>query len=286
VDGRVGAAPAPGIRLVALDIDGTLLRSDRSLSPRTRDAIARARAKGVRVVLVTGRRHPSARRVADLLGEGLPLVVHNGAIVVEDGSIIRCQPLARDVAARAIVAGRERGLEPIVHCGRRGEGILLVETRARAAGLVGYYLERAKDELRRVDDVLEALAHEEPIQVMFGGALAQMEQLVGALAAALRGAARLERTVYPETGFALVDVLDPSVGKAGALAFLQQRWGITVEETLAIGDNWNDRAMLEAAGRGLLMGNAPSELLQLGLSVLPTNDEDGVAHAIEAHVLR
>jgi hypothetical protein len=91
--------------------------------------------------------------------------------------------------------------------------------------------------------------------------------------------------VYPATGFALVDVLDPSVGKAEALAFLQARWGITARETLAIGDNWNDRAMLEGAGRGLLMGNAPSELLALGLPLLPTNDEDGVAHAIESHVL-
>jgi hydroxymethylpyrimidine pyrophosphatase-like HAD family hydrolase len=80
-------------------------------------------------------------------------------------------------------------------------------------------------------------------------------------------------------------VLDPGVGKAEALAFLQARWGIAAAETLAIGDNWNDRSMLEAAGRGLLMGNAPVELLSLGLPVLPTNDEDGVAHAIETHVL-
>jgi hydroxymethylpyrimidine pyrophosphatase-like HAD family hydrolase len=273
------------MRLVALDIDGTLLRSDRTLSPRTREAIARARAIGVRVVLVTGRRHPSARRVADEVGDGLPLVVHNGALVFEDGSLIRSRPLARDVAARAIVAGRALGLEPIVHCGGRGEGLLLVEARAHAAGLVGYYLERARDDLRTVENVLEALAHEEPIQVMFGGAVADMEGLAFALAATLGGAARLERTVYPETGFALVDVLDPGVGKAAAVAFLQQRWGIPAAQTLAIGDNWNDRSMLEAAGLGLLMGNAPSELLSLGLPLLPTNDEDGVAHALETHVL-
>jgi hypothetical protein len=284
VDGGV-TPPFPGIRLVALDIDGTLLRSDRTLSPRTRDAIARALAVGVRVVLVTGRRHPSARRVADLVGAGLPLVVHNGALVVEDGSIIRCRPLAREVAARAIVAGRAHGMEPIVHCGSRGEGWLIIDANAPPAGLVGYYLERARAELRPVEDVLAALALEEPIQVMFGGTLAEMDGLRGALAAALASEARLERTVYPATGFALVDVLHPSVGKADALAFLQRRWGIPAEATLAIGDNWNDRAMLEAAGRGLLMGNAPSELLQLGLPLLPTNDEDGVAHALETHVL-
>ncbi len=276
---------ATRVRLVALDIDGTLLRSDRTLSPRCREAVARARALGVRVVLVTGRRNPSARRVADELGEGLPLVVHNGALIVEDGRIIRCRPLAREVAARAIQAGRALGIEPVVHCGSRGEGWLVIDARARPEGMVGYYLERAAGELRTTPDVLAALALEEPIQVMFGGPLAEMETLFDALAVALAGAARLERTVYPASGFALTDVLDPSVGKAKALAFLQQRWGIAAEETLAIGDNWNDRSMLEAAGRGLLMGNAPSELLKLGLPVLPTNDEDGVAHALETHVL-
>jgi hydroxymethylpyrimidine pyrophosphatase-like HAD family hydrolase len=136
-----------------------------------------------------------------------------------------------------------------------------------------------------VDDVLEALPREEPIQVMFGGDVAEMDELHAALETSLGGEARLERTVYPASGFALVDVLDPSVGKAGALAFLRERWGIAARETLAIGDNWNDRAMLEEAGRGLLMGNAPCELLALGLPLLPTNDEDGVAHAIELHVL-
>lgn len=273
------------VRLVALDIDGTLLRSDRTLSPRNRAAIARVRADGIRVVLVTGRRHPSARRVAAQLGEGVPLVVHNGALVVEDDRIIRCRPLAREVAARAIDEGRACGLEPILHCGSRGEGFVLISAGARPDGLVGYYLERARGEVRRVEDVRDALALEEPIQVMFGGPCVELEVAAARLAERLGRAARVERTVYPATGFALVDVLDPGVGKAEALAFLQARWGIAAGETLAIGDNWNDRSMLEAAGRGLLMGNAPVELLALGLPVLPTNDEDGVAHAIEAHVL-
>jgi hypothetical protein len=276
---------AERVRLVALDIDGTLLRSDRTLSPRNRAAIARVRADGVRVVLVTGRRHPSARRVADELGDGVPLVVHNGALVVEDGRILRCRPLAREVAARAIEEGRACGLEPILHCGSRGEGFVLIDAAARPEGLVGYYLERAQGELRRVFDVRDALALEEPIQVMFGGPRAELEPLAARLAERLGREARVERTVYPATGFALVDVLDPGVGKAEALAFLQARWGIAAAETLAIGDNWNDRSMLEAAGRGLLMGNAPVELLALGLPLLPTNDEDGVAQAIEAHVL-
>jgi hydroxymethylpyrimidine pyrophosphatase-like HAD family hydrolase len=276
---------APRIRLVALDIDGTLLRSDKALSPRTRAALLRAQEAGTRLVLVTGRRYPSARRVAEALGGALPLVLHNGALVVEGGEVLRCQPLARAVARRAIAVGRAAGAEPVLHCGVRGEGLLLVDRTAGCGGLVGSYLDRSREDVQVVDDLLAAVDAEEPIQVMFGGTCAEMDQLLPPLAGALAGEARIERTVYPATGLVLLDVLDPAVGKAAAVAFLQERWGITAAETLAIGDNWNDREMIVRAGLGFVMGNAPPDLLRLGLRALPTNDEDGVAVAIESHVL-
>jgi hypothetical protein len=275
----------PRIRLVALDIDGTLLRGDKTLSPRTRLAIDRARSVGVRVVLVTGRRHPSARRVADDLGGEVPLVLHNGALVVEDGNVLRCRPLPRAAALRAIRIGRAAGEEPVLHCGSGGEGWLVVDAAARPRGLVGHYLERSREEVRCVADLAAAVAAEEPIQIMFGGERREMEALLSALSAALGRDARIERTVYPATGVVLLDVLHPAVGKAEALGFLQERWSIAASETLAIGDNWNDREMVERAGLGFVMGNADPELLALGLPVLPTNEEDGVARAIEEHVL-
>jgi Cof subfamily protein (haloacid dehalogenase superfamily) len=273
------------IRLLALDIDGTLLRSDKSLAPRTRAALDAARARGVRVVLVTGRRYPSARRVGDDLGGGVPLILHNGALVVEDGRVLRCRALPRDAARAAIAAGRAAGFEPVVHCGARGEGWLLVEARMPPPGLVAYYLQRARDEVRVVPDLVAALLDEDPIQVMFGGTPAEMGAALAALESPLAGRARIERTVYPATGVVLLDVIHPGVGKAEAVAFVQERWRIDPSETLAIGDNWNDREMVAAAGLGFVMGNADPALLALGLPALPTNDEDGVARAIEEHVL-
>jgi hydroxymethylpyrimidine pyrophosphatase-like HAD family hydrolase len=273
------------IRLIALDIDGTLLRGDKTISARTRLAIDHARAVGVRVVLVTGRRHPSARRVAEDLGGDVPLVLHNGALVIEDGHVRRCRPLPRAAALRAIAVGRAAGAEPVVHCGQGGEGWLLVHAGARPGGLVGYYLERSRAEVRVVPDLVAAVTAEEPIQIMFGGERAEMDALLPVLGAELGAAARIERTVYPVTGVVLLDVLHPAVGKAEALSFLQECWGITPSQTLAIGDNWNDREMVERSGLGFVMGNADPDLLALGLPVLPTNDEDGVARAIEEHVL-
>ena len=275
----------PAYRLLALDIDGTLLRSDKTVSPRTLEALAKAQRAGVRVVLVTGRRYPAARRVAAQLPCEVDFVLHNGALIVEGEEVVRCRPLNVEVARQAVRVGRAAGADPVVHCGRAGEGLLVVQDGlAPSNTLLAYYLDRSHPDVRTVAD-LEAALQEDPVQVMFGGGLQEMAALRAGLTESLGDRARIERTVYPRLGVSLLDVLDPAVGKAEALAFLQARFGILAPETVAIGDNWNDHEMLAAAGLGLVMGNADPEMLGLGLPVLPTNDEDGVALAIERHVL-
>jgi hydroxymethylpyrimidine pyrophosphatase-like HAD family hydrolase len=204
---------------------------------------------------------------------------------MEGAEVVRCRPLDREVARLAIRVGRAAGADPVVHCGRAGEGLLLVEGVAASNTLLAYYLDRSHPDVRNVVD-LEAALDEDPLQVMFGGALAEMAGLRAQLERELAARARVERTVYPNLGVSLLDVLDPGVGKAEALGFLQARFRVTAAQTLAIGDNWNDHEMLSGAGLGLVMGNADPEMLALGLPVLPTNDEDGVALAIERHVLQ
>ena len=272
-------------RLLALDIDGTLLGSDKRISPRNRAALEAARAAGLHLVLVTGRRYPAARRVAGDLGGDVPLVLHNGALIVEDGRILRCRPLCRAVAVEAIRIGLRHGADPVVHCGHGGEGRLVVAGVQPSNTLLAYYLDKSHPDVCVVED-LESALQEDPLQVMFGGAMEEMDRLWPRLQAELGPRVRVERTVYPRQGVGILDVLDPSLGKAEALAYLQRRWALQPEETIAIGDNWNDHEMLSAAGLGLVMGNAEAGLLALGLPVLPTNDEDGVAVAIERHVLQ
>jgi hydroxymethylpyrimidine pyrophosphatase-like HAD family hydrolase len=279
----VGGAPRR-FRLLALDIDGTLLRTDKALSPRVRAAVEVAQQRGVHVVLVTGRRYPAARRVARALGCEVPLVLHNGALIVQDEAPLRCVTLDIEVARRAIRAGRECGADPVVHSGRQGEGRLMIETLDASNTMLSRYLERSGSDLCRVPELCAALV-EAPLQVMFGGEVARMAALRERLATTLGRDARIERTVYPRQGVGILDVLDPAVSKASALTFLQERWGVEAAETLAIGDNWNDHEMLQHAGLGLVMGNADPEMLALGLPVLPTNDEDGAAIAIERYVL-
>lgn len=277
--------PGPPVRLLALDIDGTLLTSERTLSRRTRAALDAARAVGVRLVLVTGRRLPSARRVSRDLGGLVPLALHNGALIVEGEDLLRCRPLPRPAACIAVDVGLERGDEPVLHCGVRGEGWVVAREAAPTSMLIRYYREHSAEAVRLVPDIRAVIEAEEPMQVMFGGTMAEMERLRETLLALLAGRARVERSVYPATDRAILEVLHPAVGKAGAVAFLQERWGISPAETLAAGDNWNDEEMIARAGKGFVMGNAPPALREMGWPVLPTNDADGVAHAIEVHVL-
>jgi 5-amino-6-(5-phospho-D-ribitylamino)uracil phosphatase len=285
---RAAAERRGEYRLLALDIDGTLLRTDKTLSARTRSAVDAARARGVHLVLVTGRRYPSARPVAEDLGGDLPLVLHNGALILDvdggDASILRCRPLPRALALETVEVGRRHGADPVVHCGQRGEGRLLVHEGPYSSTLLAYYLDKSHPDVTACVAFEQALT-DDPLQVMFGGRLEDMAVLLPALQVALGDRVKIERTVYPAQGVALLDVLERTVGKAEALAFLQARWDVSSAQTVAIGDNWNDREMLERAGLGLVMGNADSDMRALGLPVLPTSDEDGVAVAIEQYVL-
>ena len=277
---------APRIRVLALDIDGTLLNSRKEISPRNLEALASAERAGVRIALVTGRRYPAAKRIADMLPVQPMLVLHNGGLVIEDRTAIRVRPLARAAAIAVVAVATGAGADPVVHVGQSGEGLLYVENASPSHTLLAYYLHRSHPDVRVVDS-LEAFlggADLDPLQVMFGGSMDEMKTLASALEAEAFEVSAL-RTVYPQDDLSLSDVVAPSVDKSEAVRFLCDRWGVGLPEVLAIGDNWNDRLMLLSAGRGCVMGNADPELRSLGLEILPGHDDDGVAHAVERYVL-
>ncbi len=278
--------PATTPRVLALDIDGTLLNSRREVSPRNRAAIAAAGEAGVRVALVTGRRYPAAKRIADLLPGRPALVLHNGGLVMEESVAIRVRPLARHSAIAVLSFAKSVGADPVVHFGHAGEGLLYVENASPSHTLLAYYLSRSHPDVRVVESLEAAVgaSEDDPLQVMFGGSMGEMSEL--AVAIEERGfEISALRTVYPKDDLSLIDIVAPTVDKSEALAFLCARWGVAIDEVLAIGDNWNDRQMLLAAGKGCVMGNADPQLQALGLEVVPGNDEDGVAWAVERFVL-
>ena len=240
----------------------------------------------MRIVLVTGRRYPAAKKIADDLGGDPALILHNGGLIVEAGTPVRVRPLNRDTAIKVVRFSKRRRADPVVHFGHRGEGLLYVENALPSHTLLAYYLSRSHPDVRIVEDLETAIMREaeDPLQVMFGGGMEEMLKLAQAIEVQSFDASAL-RTVYPRDDLSLIDVVGRAVDKSEALRFLCDRWGVDVSEILAVGDNWNDREMLRMAGIGCVMGNAEPDLKCLGLTLVQDNDRDGVAEAIQRFIL-
>jgi hypothetical protein len=283
------------IRLIALDLDGTLLDSRGELSDRNRAALGAARARGVAVALVTGRRFRDARPLALELGLDVPVIAHNGALTKHAHSLETVAAILMPVeAARAVVrTGRAQGADALVSDDHIGAGLLVYDHISPGNTALARYIEwsrrvvgpEAAAAIRRVES-LDAYLDHDPLHVAFSGGCAAMEHLAEVMREELGESVRLLLTLYPRTDFALLDVLHPDASKGAGLAAVAAEQGLVREEVMAVGDNFNDLEMLEWAGTGVLMGNAAPALAARGrFHPTATNDEDGVAAAIERFVL-
>jgi hydroxymethylpyrimidine pyrophosphatase-like HAD family hydrolase len=149
---------------------------------------------------------------------------------------------------------------------------------------MAYYLEKATPPALRVSDLTDYLERD-PVQIGFVATVKEIRNIATSIASALGEQLKVARSEYPERDFALLDVLAPEATKADALRYLAKRHAVPREKVMAVGDNWNDLEMLEEAGFGVLMSNAPTELLSRGFTLTGTSDEAGVAQAISKYVL-
>lgn len=272
------------VRLVAIDIDGTLLDSRGRVSEDNAAAVVAARAAGVDVVLVTGRSYPFARAVvADLLPDDVALIVSNGAIErTLGGETLASRLLPRDAARMVLDRTEPYRRFSAVLFDREAEGHVVADTLDWEHPHRRRYWERHQHFIGHATP-LEAALTEDPIQVMFNGEVETMR----AVYAALGGLDEVFvcRTEYERRDFSLVDVLAPAATKGVALAARAARLGIEPAQVMAIGDNFNDLEMLEFAGVPVVMGNAVDALRARGWQETATHDESGVAQAIRRLVL-
>jgi len=294
VNGHIGpplpAAPPYNrcvpIRLIAIDIDGTLLDSRGQVPEANQRAIGAAVERGVEVALVTGRRYTFARPVAERISAPLTMIVNNGALVrSSDGQTHHRLLLERTVAHRLIQATAEFRMGALVLFDRPRENQVFYELLDWADPSRTDYWRRNREYLAEISP-LENCLTEDPIQVMYTGGVERMRRLAAYLAA-LEFAAHfsVQLTEYPARDFTLVDVLHARVSKGAALKEWAARRGYPPAEVMAIGDNLNDREMLSFAGRPVVMGNSVPELRHDGWHVTGTNDDAGVAQAIEQFAL-
>src|ERR1044072_8044759 len=253
------------IRLIALDLDGTLLDSRGRVPERNRAAIDEARGRGVRLALVTGRRFRDARPLALELGLDVPVIAHNGALTKHAESLETVAAVFMPVeAARAVVrVGREHGADALVSDDHVGAGLLVYDHISPGNTALAKYVEWSRRVVGeeaaaaiRQGGALHASLDHDPLHVAFSGGCAAMERLAEVMKEELGGSVRLLLTLYPKMDFALLDVLPPGASKAAGLAAVAAEQGLTREEVMSVGDNFNDLEMLEWAGTGVLMGNA------------------------------
>ncbi len=276
----------PRFRLLAVDLDGTLLDSSWNLPEVNRRALEAAAEAGVALAIVTGRRFPAASACLVDLRLDPWLVLNGGALVKQgrEGPVVARTLLPLPQAREILSLVSERGAHPVVHDGPDAEGYLLIESREVANNSLAFYLEKATPPVRRLSN-LQAELERDPVQIMFAASLKEIAEIEQLLAHRLGRAVHLARTAYPERDFAILDVTASSCSKARALSLVAERLGLTTADAMAIGDNWNDVEMLEVAGLGVVMANAAPELRSRGFALTGSNDQGGVAEAIERLLL-
>ncbi len=275
------------IRLLALDVDGTLLDSHHQLTSRTRKALEAAAGRDIIFVLATGRRPTFARPIAEQLPGTVYLIASNGAIVRPlHGDDLFTRLLPRERAIQVVQALDEWRRQAVVTFPVEGAGELVMEDAADALRTFSGWLQQNLAWVRFCKPLENALQID-PVQLMYGGTVAQMERARQQLLAAECSAnLRLSQTIYPHRDLSILDVLDGEVNKGAALARLAAMLGVDAGEIMAIGDNFNDLDMLEFAGTPVLMGNASADLDRPGWHRTRDNDHDGVAWALEEIVLK
>jgi Cof subfamily protein (haloacid dehalogenase superfamily) len=275
------------IRLLAVDIDGTLLDSRGRLPDTHRDALVEASAGGIEIALVTGRSFHFTHAVIDLLPIPLTLIVNNGAVVKrKDGATQWRHVLEREAARRILEETQHLEDSVAIVFDRPGERQIVFErmdwTHPNRRG----YYEKNKAYIAAAPSPLADMLTEDPIQVMFNGSVEPMRALV----AALRAMPIAERfsvaiTEYERRDFSLVDVNGAGCSKGTTLARWATSRGVTATEVMAVGDNLNDVEMLDFAGMAVVMGNATDALKARGYRLTGTNDEGGLARAIRLYAL-
>jgi len=275
------------VRLIALDIDGTLLNSSFEVSARNRAAIADATGRGIEVALVTGRRYDFALPVAQLIDSPLTMIVNNGAMVRSKNGVTYLRHLLDKETARLVLQCTEPWREgaAVVFDRPRANQVILERIDLNDPLRGGYY-SRNRRFLAECNPLQNCL-DEDPLQVMFTGGVTAMRAVESTLLDAhFRAQIAMAITVYEDKDFAMLDVINPRISKGTTLAEWAAMQGIEREEILAIGDNHNDEAMLSFAGIPVVMANSVPELKTHGWHETHSNDDDGVAAAIERFALR
>jgi len=263
-------------KLIAADLDGTLMGEDAILSAKVKDAVRRAMDKGVKFTIATGRAFSSTRLFAQELRVNAPLICYQGGLIKDhlSGQVIHEQSLPLPLAQGLIRFTRQRGLHLNVYM---DDGRAYAE---RVSPETSYYTGIAKEAVHPVGDMLAFLDRDPMKFIIVLSNDGATESLIAELGALFAGQMWFVRS-YSR----FVEGIPLGVSKGRALARLADHLGISLEETIGIGDNDNDLELVERAGLGVAMGNASSAVKAAADYIAPPIEEEGVVEVIERFVL-
>lgn len=284
------------IRLLALDLDGTLLDSRGKITDENRAAIRAAEDAGVLVTIATGRRFRDARPVGLELELNAPLVTHNGALLkyAESLDTVAASLLDLEATREIVKVGKRFGGNALVSANPHGKGTMLYDIVPDDNVPLQKYLEWAKylhgneaeQAVMHVADLHAALSDHEVIHISFSGQCEPMSRMLSFLGEELGDAVKILPTIYPRLDFTLIDILPPDASKGTGVEKLAIINQLSRDEVMVIGDNYNDIDMLEFAGIPVVMGNADAGLLEREeFYKTVSNNESGVAAAIDRFIL-
>ncbi len=260
-------------RLIASDMDGTLLTSDKRISAENLEAIRRYADKGGIFCLCTGRTVAGIERYAKELSLPFPIIAANGAVVaLPNGEVLYEVSMSEASAMTVYGMGAEKNLSLCVWSKNR----LYINRRDVYTNHYEKVIGVKAEEIANVEDIMKNGV----LKVIWFSEPERMPELHG----------YLRECCPPDTAWAnsterMIEFNDIGVSKATAMAFVGEKYGIDRESMIAIGDNFNDLPMLAYAGLSVAMGNAPDEVKKQSGFVTDTNDNNGVARAIEKFVL-
>ena len=284
------------IKLLALDLDGTLLNSRGEIPEKNIEAIQKAESAGVLVTIATGRRFRDALPVAFQLKLNAPVICHNGALLkyAETLETVAVSILATETVKEIVRVGKIHKGDALVSADPVGKGVLLYDTVSESNVPLQKYIAWSKrlhgadaeTAIQHVENLHDIVDDYETVHVSFSGACAAMIDLEAVLKDELKDSVNILTTVYPSLDFTLIDILPPDASKGIGVEKLARINNLTAENVMAMGDNFNDLEMLEYAGTPVIMGNAAPELLENPkYRQTLSNDESGVALAIEKYIL-
>jgi Cof subfamily protein (haloacid dehalogenase superfamily) len=284
------------IKLLALDLDGTVLNSRGQIPEENRRAIRAAEDAGVLVTIATGRRFRDARPVGLDLELNAPLITHNGALLkyAQTLETVEADLISTETTTEIIRVGKSYGGDAFVSVDPVGPGTLIYDRVSDQNEPLRRYLQwattlhgdEANDAVIHVERLEDEIYRHDVIHVSFSGSCERMFDMQRFLEDQLTDTVTILATVYPARDFTLLDILPPNSSKGSGLKKLASINKFDRDEVMSIGDNFNDIEMLEFAGRSVVMGNADPSLLERDeFYTTLSNDECGVSAAIEQFIL-